>query len=175
MKRKPTLFLICGLPGAGKTTLAKRIARDRHALRLTPDEWIANLLSPDWDREELDRLRSPVEMLSGRSPHDPSLWGSTLSSIGDSGVVGNGMNFVLAGRPLELEWRSAISTFPERSYWNGSVLATLIFNGECSRFRRPNPTCGRPPSSHLRQRNSESPRHNDSRGENDQFCDMPQN
>lgn len=63
MKRKPTLFLICGLPAAGKTTLAKRIERDRPALRLTPDEWIAHLLSPDWDREELDRLRSPVEML----------------------------------------------------------------------------------------------------------------
>jgi predicted kinase len=39
-----TLFLICGLPGAGKTTLAKEIELARPALRLCPDE--ANLLSP---------------------------------------------------------------------------------------------------------------------------------
>lgn len=63
MNVRPTLFLICGLPGAGKTTLAKNIERERNALRLTPDEWIAQLLSPDWDRDELDRLRSPVEEL----------------------------------------------------------------------------------------------------------------
>ena len=40
-----TLFLICGLPGAGKTTLAKQLERERPALRLTPDEWIAPLLA----------------------------------------------------------------------------------------------------------------------------------
>jgi predicted kinase len=39
----PTLILICGLPGAGKTTLAKRLEVERRALRLTPDEWIAAL------------------------------------------------------------------------------------------------------------------------------------
>jgi predicted kinase len=59
----PMLFLMCGLPGAGKTTLARRLERERHALRLTPDEWIAPLLSEDWDQAELDRLRSPVEAI----------------------------------------------------------------------------------------------------------------
>ena len=39
----PTLFLICGLPGSGKTTLAKRLKRERAALRLTPDEWMAHI------------------------------------------------------------------------------------------------------------------------------------
>jgi hypothetical protein len=38
-----TLILICGLPGAGKTTLAKQLERERPALRLTPDDWIAAL------------------------------------------------------------------------------------------------------------------------------------
>jgi predicted kinase len=57
----PTLFLMCGLPCSGKTTLARRLERERHALRLTPDEWIAQLLSEEWDQAELDRLRSPVE------------------------------------------------------------------------------------------------------------------
>jgi predicted kinase len=56
-----TLFLICGLPGAGKTTLAKRLEREAGALRLTPDEWIAALLEDAADTAELDRLRDPVE------------------------------------------------------------------------------------------------------------------
>jgi predicted kinase len=34
-----TLFLMVGLPGAGKTTVARELARSNHALRLTPDEW----------------------------------------------------------------------------------------------------------------------------------------
>lgn len=37
------LILICGLPGSGKTTLAKSLAGSRSALRLCPDEWQAAL------------------------------------------------------------------------------------------------------------------------------------
>jgi predicted kinase len=39
----PTLYLTVGLPGAGKTTLARRIADEFGILRLTPDEWMAPL------------------------------------------------------------------------------------------------------------------------------------
>lgn len=56
-----TLYLICGLPGAGKTTLARQIEQQRHALRLSPDEWIARIMADTSDKAELDRLRSPVE------------------------------------------------------------------------------------------------------------------
>ena len=38
-----TLFLIVGLPGAGKTTRAKRLAAEHAALRLTPDAWMIPL------------------------------------------------------------------------------------------------------------------------------------
>jgi predicted kinase len=37
------LHLTVGLPGAGKTTLARRIADAEGILRLTPDEWMAPL------------------------------------------------------------------------------------------------------------------------------------
>lgn len=33
------LILICGLPGSGKTTVAKRLAEEVPAVRLSPDEW----------------------------------------------------------------------------------------------------------------------------------------
>ena len=36
----PTLFMMCGLPGSGKTTLARQMEREGRILRLSPDEWI---------------------------------------------------------------------------------------------------------------------------------------
>jgi len=42
-----TLHLTCGLPCAGKTTLAKQIERDAPALRLTTDDWLTRLLPAD--------------------------------------------------------------------------------------------------------------------------------
>ncbi|MFH9727811.1 AAA family ATPase [Streptomyces sp. NPDC017254] len=38
-----TLFLMIGLPGAGKTTRARQLAQEYGALRLTPDEWMIPL------------------------------------------------------------------------------------------------------------------------------------
>lgn len=43
------LILTCGLPGAGKTTLARQVAADRSALRLTKDDWLWALGSTPWD------------------------------------------------------------------------------------------------------------------------------
>lgn len=39
----PTLFLLLGLSGAGKTTLTQRLERGFSALRLTPDGWMTSL------------------------------------------------------------------------------------------------------------------------------------
>lgn len=53
--RRPTLFLICGLPGSGKTTLAKRLEQERQAVRLTPDEWLWALFGDDRERADVNR------------------------------------------------------------------------------------------------------------------------
>ena len=55
----PRLFLLCGLPGSGKTTLAKEIERDAPALRLTPDDWLHHLHFDGYD----ETARARVEAL----------------------------------------------------------------------------------------------------------------
>ncbi|QIO44597.1 AAA family ATPase [Rhizobium leguminosarum bv. trifolii] len=41
----PTLYLTCGLPGSGKTSLAKISEHEASALRLTGDDWMHKLYS----------------------------------------------------------------------------------------------------------------------------------
>jgi predicted kinase len=50
------LILTCGLPGAGKTTVATRLAAERNAVRLTKDEWQWALGSSPWDRETGEKI-----------------------------------------------------------------------------------------------------------------------
>ncbi len=59
----PRLFLMCGLPGAGKTTRAKQLEGEHQAVRLTPDDWLRAIHQPDWTRQDHDRLRDPLESL----------------------------------------------------------------------------------------------------------------
>jgi predicted kinase len=58
-----TLHLLCGLPGAGKTTLAKKLEQAPATVRLTPDDWLGRILTAPVDKSVLDRLREPVEAL----------------------------------------------------------------------------------------------------------------
>ncbi len=39
---KLTLILFCGLPGSGKTTLGKQLAKERGVLRFCTDDWMAD-------------------------------------------------------------------------------------------------------------------------------------
>lgn len=55
----PTLYLMVGLPGAGKTTMAKQIESERGALRFTPDDWILALGLDPFD----EPMRAKIEAL----------------------------------------------------------------------------------------------------------------
>ena len=47
MKRQPTVYLICGFIGAGKTTFAKKLEEKTGAVRITKDEWSIRLIGND--------------------------------------------------------------------------------------------------------------------------------
>jgi len=60
----PTLYLTCGLPGSGKTSLAKIIEHEASALRLTGDDWMHRLYPGISTPEaETGPCRSRVESL----------------------------------------------------------------------------------------------------------------
>lgn len=52
MGEKPVLTLMVGLPGSGKTTLAKRLEAETGAVRFTPDEWHLFLFGDDFHHPE---------------------------------------------------------------------------------------------------------------------------
>ncbi len=57
---QPALHLTCGLPGSGKTTLARRLAVERDALRFTKDELVLALGGDLYDDELRDRVEAKL-------------------------------------------------------------------------------------------------------------------
>lgn len=55
---------------AGKTTLAKELERNSGAVRLSPDEWLLDLVEDRTDRANLDRYRDSVEHLQWQVAQD---------------------------------------------------------------------------------------------------------
>ena len=52
------LIIICGLPGSGKTTLAKCLEESLNAVRLAPDEWMDALSIDLYDEESRARIEA---------------------------------------------------------------------------------------------------------------------
>ncbi|HVK34029.1 MAG TPA: AAA family ATPase, partial [Microlunatus sp.] len=53
---EPVLIIVCGLPGAGKTTISRSLATERTGIRLCPDDWLEALEISLWDEQLRDRV-----------------------------------------------------------------------------------------------------------------------
>jgi len=78
--QRPVLIAFCGLPGSGKTTIAKEVAKTRGAVRLSTDEWQAALGVDFFD----DEFRTKLQALLYEH-------GITLLKLGQSIVVEDGV------------------------------------------------------------------------------------
>jgi predicted kinase len=66
MKKQPTVYVICGFIGAGKTTFAKKLEQVTGAVRITKDEWSISLIGNDptiagyaeWDAKIVELSRN---------------------------------------------------------------------------------------------------------------------
>jgi predicted kinase len=54
----PRLIIVCGLPGSGKTTHARRMAAEFGAVRLCPDEWMAALSIDLHDEDKRGKIEA---------------------------------------------------------------------------------------------------------------------
>lgn len=59
---RPMLILFCGLPGSGKTTVARERERETGAIRFSTDEWMADL-DVDFFDPMRDRLQARLDGL----------------------------------------------------------------------------------------------------------------
>lgn len=90
------LIIVCGLPGSGKTTTAKKVAEKRGGVRLSPDEWMTALGVNLWDSE----LRARIEALQWSIGQDLLRVGATV--IVEWGTWGREERDALRTRASEL-------------------------------------------------------------------------
>lgn len=116
---------MCGLPGAGKTTLAVRLARNLRAIRLCPDEWMMELGIDLFDEEGRTRiehlqwhLAQELLRLDNRVIIEWGLWGrSERDGLRDRArELGAGVELRFLDPPLDVLWERVKSRGMEQRW-----------------------------------------------------------
>jgi predicted kinase len=141
------LILTCGLPGAGKTALAKQLAANRNAVRLTKDEWLTALGSSPWDtptrekvEHELWRLAQEILRLGVSVVLDFGLWArierDEMRSAARSMGVAVELHFL--DLPPDELWRR-IEARNWQPPWDSHPIRRADFDGWLAIFQAPDP------------------------------------
>src|SRR6478609_10159767 len=67
------LIIVCGLPGAGKTTVASELAERHDGVRYSPDDWMDALGISLWDESK----RAGIEQLQWQQAQSLLVLGGT--------------------------------------------------------------------------------------------------
>jgi predicted kinase len=139
------LLLTCGLPGAGKTTLARRMAGERSALRLTKDEWLIALGSNPWDEptrvkveQELWRLAQDALRLGLSVVLDFGLWARSERDELRAAARGLGVGVELhyLDVPIDALWRRIDQRNAEPP-WDSYPISRAHLDGWAASFEAP--------------------------------------
>ena len=139
------LILICGLPGAGKTKLARQLAADRSALRLTKDEWLTALGSSPWDEptrekveHELWNLAQEILRLGVSVVLDFGLWARIERDEMRSAARGLGVRVELhyLDVPTDVLWRH-IQARNSQPPWDSYPIRRADLDGWVLLFQAP--------------------------------------
>ena len=123
-----TLHLVCGLPCAGKTTLARQLEQELKAVRLSPDEWLIAILGERVTREAADALRTPLE-------HRLLEHALQLLPLGIDVILENG--FWVREERLEYRARAAAIGAPTRLHYLDVPVDVLLDRLEQRNAARP--------------------------------------
>ena len=61
----PTLYLLCGLPGSGKTTRAKELEAAGKGVLLNADDWVSRLYPDDAEAAARDERKISLNEFGG--------------------------------------------------------------------------------------------------------------
>jgi predicted kinase len=139
------LILTCGLPGPGKTTLARRLAADRNGVRLTKDAWLRALGSSPWDRPVGEKIEQQLWRLAQEILHlglsvvlDFGLWARVerdeMRTVARR--LGVGVELHYLDVPTEELWRR-IEARNSAPPWATEPIRRADLDGWVARFQAP--------------------------------------